>query len=139
MFPQQNFICNCSLPHTCYMPYLSRFFPKGYFTPMSCQAFPNTLSQCCSDVFVCETLLQIEIFREIPLQLLNWQYRQGAGGRKVQVLFCVQVNKIMLQIHCNFNPAIKRHRLTCVNLQAPRFFCIGTGVSLLSRERFLYV
>ena len=27
----------------------------------------------------------------------------------------------------------------CFNLQAPRFLYIGTGVSLLSRERFLYI
>ena len=26
-----------------------------------------------------------------------------------------------------------------INLYAPRFFYIGTGVSLLSRERFLYI
>ena len=50
--------------------------------------------------------------------------------------------KIYEGTYSNFRSFIRNSRfryVVTINLWAPRFFYIGTGVSLLSRERFLYI
>ena len=76
VFPSRSFIRNFPLPHTFHIPHLTHSFQMARSTPRSNKVFRNTLRLCFSGLFVCETLLQIEIFHEIPLLLLNCQYKK---------------------------------------------------------------
>ena len=52
---------------------------------------------------------------------------------------CISASREYLIVCVGVGGRVFLYLFWCVKLSAPRFFYIGTGVSLLSRERFLYI
>jgi hypothetical protein len=53
-----------------------------------------------------------------------------------------KTGKVLINVQCRlirFTAVAVEKQFVLINIQAPRFLYIGTGISLLSRERFLYI